>query len=61
MTDYPRLQRLNVFGHARVVFAAQDDPELVARLTRPDCDAETGRLLRLRRSTPRRGRWAPNR
>ncbi len=35
--DYPHRRRLKIFGHARVVFA-EDDPELVATLTRPGDD-----------------------
>ncbi|HEY5150795.1 MAG TPA: pyridoxamine 5'-phosphate oxidase family protein [Mycobacterium sp.] len=33
--DYPHRRRLKIFGHARVVFA-EDDPDLIERLTRPD-------------------------
>lgn len=36
--DYPDRQRLKIFGRARVVFV-EDDPELVATLTRPDYEA----------------------
>ena len=32
--DYPRQQRLKIFGHARVI-AAADEPELAARLADP--------------------------
>jgi len=35
--DYPHRRRLKIFGHARVVFA-EDDPEMIGTLTRPDDD-----------------------
>jgi len=40
--DYPHRRRLKIFGHARVVFA-EDDPDLIERLTRPDYQAEVER------------------
>lgn len=42
--DYPHRRRLKIFGHARVVFA-QDDPDLVARVTRPDYQAVVERAV----------------
>ena len=36
--DYAHQQRLKIFGHARVAYA-EDEPDLVARLTHPDYDA----------------------
>jgi len=36
--DYPHRRRLKIFVHAKVVFA-EDDPELVATLTRPGDDS----------------------
>jgi len=46
--DYPHRRRLKIFGHAKVVFA-EDDPELVATLTRPGDDSvvERGVLVTL--------------
>lgn len=42
--DYARQQRLKIFGHARVVYA-DDEPDLVARLTHPDYDAVVERAV----------------
>ena len=42
--DYPNRQRLKVFGHARVAYA-EDEPELVTRLTLPDHEAVVQRAV----------------
>lgn len=42
--DYARRRRIKVFGHARIVTAEQD-PELVASVTRPEYDAEVERAV----------------
>jgi predicted pyridoxine 5'-phosphate oxidase superfamily flavin-nucleotide-binding protein len=42
--DYPTRRRLKIYGHARVV-RAEDDPDLAARLTRPDHDAIVERAV----------------
>ena len=42
--DYAHRRRLKIFGHARVVFA-DDDPTLVATLTRPGDDSVVERAV----------------
>jgi uncharacterized protein len=42
--DYPNRQRLKIFGHARVAYP-DEEPELVARLTRPDYEAVVERAV----------------
>lgn len=42
--DYPRQQRLKIYGRARVV-AAAEAPELVTRLARTDYEAEIERVV----------------
>lgn len=42
--DHARRQRLKIFGHARIVYA-DDDPDLIARLTHPDYDAVVERAV----------------
>jgi predicted pyridoxine 5'-phosphate oxidase superfamily flavin-nucleotide-binding protein len=42
--DYPDRRRLKIFGHARIAFA-DDEPDLVATLSRPDYDAVIERAV----------------
>jgi uncharacterized protein len=42
--DYPHRRRLKLFGNARVSFG-EDEPELVARLVRPDYEAVVERAV----------------
>ena len=42
--DYPTRQRLKIYGHARVAYA-EDEPELVARLSLPDYEAVVQRAV----------------
>jgi predicted pyridoxine 5'-phosphate oxidase superfamily flavin-nucleotide-binding protein len=42
--DYPTRQRLKIYGRARVAYA-EDEPELVARLSLPDYDAVVQRAV----------------
>ena len=42
--DYPRRQRLKIYGRARVAYA-EEEPELVARLEIPDYDAVVQRAV----------------
>lgn len=42
--DYPNRQRLKIYGHARVSYA-EDEPDLVRRLTLPDDDAVVQRAV----------------
>ena len=42
--DYAHQRRLKIFGHARIVYA-DDDPDLVARLTHTDYDAVVERAV----------------
>ena len=42
--DYSHRRRLKIFGHAQVVFA-QDDPDLIASLARPDYQAVVERAV----------------
>jgi predicted pyridoxine 5'-phosphate oxidase superfamily flavin-nucleotide-binding protein len=42
--DYPHRERLKIYGHARVAYA-EEEPELVARLSVPDYDAVVQRAV----------------